>query len=427
MNYIYTSYKIVDSIERNGAFSSIELNNALKLVDEEDKGKVTRIVYGVLDNSIKYDYIIKALCEKKPKGSIATLLKVGLYLIYEMDSVPNYASIDNCVKIAKKISKGALGGFVNGSLRKAVDFKLTLPSDKMQAMSIDFSMPLLICELLVKEYGEVVAKEILTKKESNSANIRINLKVNSIDEFKKILSDNAIEFAETARENCLQVNLKKLMSSEIDNFRYTVQALASVCCCDNLGIKDCWQILDVCGAPGGKSVYMAELSPNGKVISCDVHTHRLSLIKKYAQRMSVENVDVKELDGTQFEQSYFEKFDGVLVDAPCSGIGVHGSKPDIALSFTREKLDNLAVLQFEILNNSAKYLKKGGSLIYSTCTVFDEENDDVVGRFLQSNDNFEVQQVDNFAMVGVQKKYGFQLLPDDKGQVGFYLAKLRKL
>ncbi|MEG2116212.1 MAG: 16S rRNA (cytosine(967)-C(5))-methyltransferase RsmB [Clostridia bacterium] len=427
MDYIYTSYKIVDSIVRNGAFSSIELNNALKLTPNDDKSKVTRIVYGVLDNSIKYDYIIKNLCAKKPKGSIVSLLKVALYLLYEMSSVPDYATINNCVKIAKKVSKGALGGFVNSTLRAAVDYQLVLPTDKMEGMSIEFSTPKLIVEMLVKEYGEDLTRCMLTKVESNSANVRINLRKTTMDEFKSMLTDAEIEFKDGILPNCLIINLAKLINSKLDNTLFTVQALASVLACELLDVKIDSEILDTCAAPGGKSVYMAEIARNGQVTACDIIAHRLVLIRKYAERMGATNVASLELDGVKFDESLVEKFDRVLCDAPCSGVGAQGSKPDIVFSFSQKKLDELSELQFQILNNSAKYLKKGGEMIYSTCTMFDKENSEVVERFLKNNSDFEEMKIDNLKVEFFKKQHGIQLLPNISDTIGFYVAKLRKI
>ncbi|MEG1520660.1 MAG: methyltransferase domain-containing protein, partial [Clostridia bacterium] len=182
-----------------------------------------------------------------------------------------------------------------------------------------------------------------------------------------------------------------------------------------------------CASPGGKSVYMAEIARNGQVTACDVIAHRLALVRKYAERMGSTNVQVKALDGTKFDETLFEKFDRVLCDAPCSGVGAQGSKPDIVFSFSKSKVEELSELQFNILNNSAKYLKKGGIIVYSTCTLFDKENSEVVDKFLKENKDFEEIQIDNLKVEFFKKQHGIQLLPNISDTIGFYVAKLRKI
>ena len=427
MDYIYKSYKILDSIMRNGAFSSIELNNVLKLSEESDKPNITRIVYGVLDNSVKYDYIISELCTKKPKSSMVSLLKVGLYLLYEMKSVPDYTAINNTVAIAKKVSKGALGGFVNGFLRKAVDYKLVLPEDVILRQSIEHSVPVDVIKLLNSEYGVEMTATILTKRDIHFENVRVNELLIEIDEFEALLKEKNVEYTKGVLPNCFKVNLSGILRAKLISGYYTVQALASMICCETLGVKNDSVILDCCAAPGGKSIYMGVMAPNGKVIAGDIHDHRLTLIRKYCDRMCVDNVEPVYLDGTVLNEKHVDSFDKILCDVPCSGVGVYFNKPDIMFSITEEKVKELSELQYTILTTNSKYLKVGGDMIYSTCTMFERENSFVVEKFLKENPNFEEVKITEMPVKFFNKTHGIQLLPNVSETVGFYMAKLRRV
>ncbi len=409
---------------RSGAFSSIELNKVLRLTEEADKKYVTRIVYGVLDNSVKYDYIIKNLCKKKPKGSIVSLLKVGLYLLYEMNSVKDYAVIDNVVKIAKKVSKGALGGFTNGFLRSAVDYKLELPTEPNLRISVENSIPLQVVDMLISEYGEELAKEIISAKDTGLENVRVAKNNVSIEEFTRLLKENNIEFKPTILENAFKINYKKLMMSDIDKSFYTVQGMSSMLCCDALEVNEKDLVLDCCSAPGGKAIYLSEKAK--AVVATDLHPHRVKLIGSYTERMKCENIEIDVMDATKFKAEFENKFTKIICDVPCSGVGVFGNKPDILLNFSVDKVENLTVLQKEILQNASKYLTANGEMIYSTCTVFQQENHQIVEDFLKQNSNFEELPIGEIKVPMVKKPYGVQLIPSEENPVGFYMARLKK-
>lgn len=421
MNYIYRSYKIIDDILRNGAFSTIELNKALKLVEDSEKGVITKIVYGVLENSVKYEYYIKKLCSKKPKKSIISLLKVGMYLIYEMNSVPNYTAIDECVKIAKSLSKGALTSFVNGILRKALTIKIDEFEDKSTEISVKNSVPIFVVDKLIALYGEDVTLQILEKNQDNRVTIRNNGRMISSIDFENMLIEKGI-FYEKVYNNAFKVKFTDV-NNVIDNTLFTVQALASIIAVDCLNIKNTDQVLDICSAPGGKSIYASEMAKS--VVACDIHPHRVRLIESYSNRMGAKNLVAVENDGRVTNEKFINNFDKVICDVPCSGIGVLQEKADILFDITKEKIEELSALQYEILSISSKYVKKGGCLLYSTCTLFEEENDKVLERFIKENSNYIVDKVE-IELPHIDTKYGVQLLPNISKTIGFYLTKLIK-
>lgn len=422
MNYIYRAYKITDSVLRDEAFSTIELNKALKVAPEEEKALITKIVYGTLENSVRYDYYISLLCEKKPKGAIVSLIKVGLYLLYELDSVPSYAAIDECVKIAKKLSKGSLSGFVNATLRRAEKYNYPTPNDKIKRLSVEYSVPELIVKKLLSEYGEELTEKMLQRAENTDECVRVNARNISVEEFETLLKAQNIPYKKLS-ENAFSMKLSDI-NGKIDKSCYTVQALASILSVDTLKIKSADEVLDVCAAPGGKAVYAAEKAKS--VTACDIHPHRVALIQSYADRMNAENLTAIVKDGTELDEKLLERFDKIICDVPCSGSGVYMTRPDVLFGITEEKIAELNTLQSKILKTSSKYLKKGGELIYSTCSLFSEENDGVVGNFLDSSPDFECVPVE-VDCESVKKERGVQLIPNLSGTIGFYMSKLRKL
>ena len=421
LNYIYRSYKIIDEVLRKDAFSSIELSHALNVAAKEDRAKITKIVYGVLENSVKYDYIISTLCDKKPKKSVLTLLKTGMFLLYEMDSVPTYTAVSECAKIASKISKGSLTGFVNGFLRRASEYVLELPKDVENRLSVQYSTPKFIVNKLADEYGFDLAEQMLQKPEILGESVRINGKYITAQEFENTLNSNKIAFKKQTENSYLvkAVQLKELFFAS----QYTVQALASILDVDVLNPKENDEILDVCSAPGGKAVYAAEKAKS--VVACDIHEHRVALIDSYARRMGAENVLSKLMDGTVFEPSFSQKFDKIICDVPCSGSGVMHERPDVLFGITEEKIKELCNLQLAILTNCSKYLKSNGTMVYSTCSLFKEENDFVVGEFLKENGDFCVEEFE-LPVYCEQKMHGKQLLPNKSQTIGFYISKLRR-
>ncbi len=421
MNYIYRAYKITDGVLRDKAFSTIELNKALKIAPEDEKGIITKIVYGTLENSVRYDYYISCLCAKKPKGAIASLIKVGLYLLYELDSVPDYAAIDECVKIAKKLSKGSLSGFVNGTLRRAVGYDYPTPTDEIERLSVEYSVPTLIIKKIISEYGKERAGKMFSRTESSLECVRSNARKISGEAFKNELYAFDIPY-KRLKENAFEVKLSDI-SEKLDKKLYTCQALASIEAVDMLDIKDSDEVLDSCAAPGGKAIYASEKAKS--VVACDIYPHRVALIESYALRMGAKNVTAILKNGEKEDEEYFERFDKIICDVPCSGSGVFMNRPDVLFGITESRIASLNALQYSILENNAKYLKKGGELLYSTCSLFKEENDDTIKRFLENNDGFEVIKIKS-DIPHIEKEYGIELCPVISGTIGFYMSKIVK-
>ncbi len=408
MRDLKVAYEILSNVYLNKAFASIELSK--KINQAENKSFLTNLVYGVLEKNIELDYYIDYLVPKKPKNVAIIVLKIGMYIIKYMDSVPNYAAVNSTVDLCKEINKKEISGFINAVLKKFAQATIELPKDKIKALSVKFSTPEFIIKEYIKEYGEEKTKAMLLPSTFTFEHFRVN-KTYSIEKLKQELDKNNIKYVDSI-DGAIFAKNDKIMHDLYSVGKVTIQSKTSMLTCKELDPKDGDLILDVCAAPGGKSVYISELA-NCKVVSCDIHPHRVDLIQSYINRMQSKNIEPKLNDATKENPEFINKFDKVLCDVPCSGLGVAKKKPDIYLELTKENISKLPLIQYKILDTSKAYVKKDGILVYSTCTTLPQENRMVVEKFLKNNENFELIKEEQF-------------LQDDKGLDGFYIAKLRR-
>ncbi len=382
---------------------------------EKDRAKVTKIVYGVVEKDIELEYIISRLCDKKPKNSVRIVIKIALYNIKYLNKTP-FSVTDSAVALLKKMGKGGNAGFVNAILRKCSQTTIDYPKNEEENVSVRYSYPLFAVKRLVKKYGTERTESILGGFLENTC-LRFKKGVDG----EKYLTEKNFSFVRTPYENVFIVNGFK-RNSDFENGLYTFQSIGSVAICNNVDKGE--SLLDCCSAPGGKTVYLAEKFKN--VTACELHNHRVELIKSYVNRMGVRNVEVFQKDATVYEESFNEKFDAVLCDAPCSGLGVVKDNPDIILNREESSLSEITQLQTEILNNCSKYLKSGGFLYYSTCSIMGEENEEIIEKFLGSHKDFVEVKIES-KLNGNKEKYGITYLPDISCGAGFYCCKLRKI
>lgn len=411
MNGLTLAYDVLSKIYKEDAFSTIELNK--RVVGASNQAVVTRLVYGVLQKDVELEYYIESLAEKKPSKTISILLKLGLYCLKYMDSFPDYAVVDEIVDLCQKLGKRQLKGFVNSTLKTFIskDKTVDLPQDATRRLSVETSIPLWLAKAYVKQYGYGKAKEFLTVDEFTKEHIRNNSRRISFDELKKELDDKGMTYTESKAGGLFVDNsayIKDLNSKGM----ITYQSMTSMLAVQALGVKDGDKMLDMCAAPGGKSVYASELA-DIDVTACDIHEHRLELIKSYSNRMGAKGISVRLQDGTVLNSEFVGKFDKILCDVPCSGLGVAAKKPDIYLRSSMEKVFELSEVQYSILTNASKYLKEKGRIVYSTCTTLREENYNIVGRFVKENPEWKILSHDNY-------------LPDGKGTDGFFVAVLER-
>lgn len=414
-----TAFQVLFEIEKEQSYSNLTLNNFINENKPDNPAFVREMVYGVLENRMLLDYYLNQLIPSginKVKKKEKCFLRMGLYQMIFMDSVPDYAAINETVNLAKKLCKGR-ETFVNGVLRGYLKKKdsISMPTDKKDFLSIKYSFPIWLIDMWTAQYGEAKCEELLrASNERPHLSIRVNLMKKSPEMLKTRLESKGFKVTEGKySDRVLYVEGSGLL--ETDEYKqglFSVQDEASTLAADAVAPEEGDVIIDVCAAPGGKSLAIAEaMNDKGKLFSCDIYEHKLKLIEEQAQRLGLTVVNPTLLDGTAGNVDFNGIADRVLVDAPCSGLGVIRRKPEIKYK-ENEDLSQLVEIQSKILNRAAKYLKEKGTLVYSTCTVNKAENEEQVKAFLKDNINFEL----------VKER---QFLPTE-GLDGFYVCKMIK-
>ena len=421
-NAFLKSYETLVEIYAERAFSSLALNKTLTYCKQHDKALITKIVYGVLDNDIKLEYVISRNVKKMPKGDTLLFLKIGAYCLMDL-SIPVYAVVNDVAELSKLSEDRRIVGFVNATLKSIAknikDFD-DYPTDTIERLSVEYSYPEWALRKLIKDYGLDVATEIVTCPADSRTTVRFTEKQSS-ETVSKIYG---VEAEPTIFEDAFFV--KGNLPS--DTGKYTVQSLSSMAVariCASL-LKEGDSFIDCCAAPGGKSVYIKQLKPTVKVTACDIHPHRVELIRSYAQRMGVE-ITGRCQDMTQYLSEHDSAFDVALCDVPCSGFGVLNNRPDIKLFRENKDISELMKLQYAILCNCSRYVKVGGYLVYSTCTVFDNENGQNIRKFLKENTNFAYDTIALHENACANGKPYYQFLPHKEGVQGFFVAVLKRI
>lgn len=415
-----TAYRILDKVLREKGYCNLVLND---YIDEaQNKALVTRIVYGVLEKNVELEYKISHLTKSKPKPKIETIIKIGLYAIFYLKSMPDYAAVNDTVDLCctPDVNKREAKGFVNALLKSAIDTEFPIPKDRNESLSYKYSYPLWLVKKYIKQYGIEVAERIMGAESEHLEHIRVNTLKISREDIIKSFELLEIEYKDGVYGGFYVRNTKQLREL-FDEGLITIQSPSSMIVCNALRATEGSDILDMCAAPGGKAVYIAQLYPHVRISACDIHEHRLKLIESYADRMGTENIECKLMDGSIRNNELTEKYDYVLCDVPCSGLGVAHKKPDILLNLTQTDIDDLSEIQYKILNNAIDYTKKGGVILYSTCTMLREENYNVIGRTLKEREDVRLEKMD----IDTPNEGFVQLLPGG-GMDGFFIARLRK-
>ncbi|MBR2988706.1 MAG: 16S rRNA (cytosine(967)-C(5))-methyltransferase RsmB [Clostridia bacterium] len=416
LNRNLITLKALSAVYREGAYSGIALNEKLAEVkDKTDRAYITRLFYGVLAKEVQLDYIVGKLTTKRPKPIAVILIKIGLYQLRYM-SQPDYAVIDTIVKLAGKIGKREIGGFINAVLRSSNSVVLPITdADKIKEISVNYYCPAWLVEKLIADYGVDFTQAFLSAEVSERTHIRINKGTVNEEEFVKSVNGKPSGVG-------YFVDYEKL--KKYPPYAYAVQGKSSVLACRyySIGVNKGDSVLDLCSAPGGKAMYMASIG--AVVTACDIHPHRVKLIESYAENQRL-TVKTMVNDGAVFRPEFSEKFDCVIVDAPCSGIGTLYSKPDVLFGKSQADIDALSKLQLSILSTASGYVKKGGYLNYSTCTVLSDENEQVVTKFLATHPEFEIE-ITGDEVIKSDSDGFVRLYPHLNDCDGFFVAKLRR-
>ena len=409
---------ILQKIELQSAYSNLTLNSYFKdmEISSQDKAFVTALVYGVLDRKITLDYVLKRFIKtplKKVQPFTLEVLRVTLYQIMFMDKIPDSAAVNEAVKLIKRSKESRNSGFVNAVLRNVLREENLMPQgDSIHDLSVIYSCPQEIIESLVKDYGKEDAIEILkhTLKPAKLT-VRVNLIKTDMESFRQNIGVDTTEIEPTGAL-VLNKGIDISNNSLYADGQFFVQDTASQKVVSVFNPKPNERVLDMCAAPGGKSFSMAILMQNcGEIVSCDLYEHKCQLIKNSAERLGLSIIKPMVLDAMVYNESLGE-FDRILCDVPCSGLGIIGRKPEIKYK-NFEDFDNLPDIQFKILSNAKNYLKNGGQIMYSTCTLRKAENDEIISRFLDENKDFSLS-------------YSHTFMPHKDNTDGFYCALLNK-
>ena len=391
----------MEVLEKQG-FSNHVLNAVLskyQYLEKQERSFITRLSLGTIEKATLLDAIINTYSKtkvKKQKPVIRNILRLSVYQIYFMDNVPESAIVNEAVKLAKKRGFAGLSGFVNGTLRSVIREQKPLSEFVEDSLALAYSMPDWIVEKWSNDYGKEKTKEIL-KGFSHEKGITVRTDVTKIspEKLKTKLTEEGMKVSNTELPYAFVIeDFDYLEKSE--SFRdglFYVQDLSSMEVAENADLFAGARILDVCAAPGGKSIHMGEVlqmleekafgestsgASHGSVEARDVSADKVAIIEENIGRTGRNNVTAKVMDATVFDEASVEAYDRVICDLPCSGLGVIGKKPEIRYRVQPEDILSLQSLQREILTNAVRYVKPGGKLVYSTCTITREENEDNV-------------------------------------------------
>lgn len=428
-NELYVSYQILKNVYISGEYVNISLNKILQETKNKEinVGFITKVCYGVIHKNITLDYYLKNFIKQKTKPQLIILFKMGAYIKHFLNSMPDFVIVNELVNLAKKIGYANISGFVNATLKNIIGTEIIYPQhkDTEEFLSIFYSYPLWLVKALVNDYGKEMAKNILAIQPEANTIVRVNtLKINA-NEFLKELEKFEINYKSSLLPNTFEVDYKKLSKQSSLKNLYFVQGIPSMVVANNVEINK-GLVLDACSAPGGKSVLIATNHPQVDVFACDVANNRLKLIENYKINAGVKNLNISQMDATVFNESFINKFDVVLCDVPCSGSGVVFKKPDIFLNKTENNLNELLKIQIEILNNCSKYVKDGGELIYSTCSILKNENIEIIKRFLKLNSNFKLVKSNTFGIQTYEELDTYTFLPHISKTEGFFIGRMKK-
>ena len=419
MNVREIAVKVINEVIFDKAYSNIVLDKALnnEKISQVDKNFITKLVHGVLQNYYLLDYKIKKLNNKNIKRKVYLILLISLYQIDYMDKIPSYAVINEAVKLTKFLVDNYASKFVNAFLQNYLkenievreeDFK-----DKNAFLSVKYSMPLFVINLLMKQYGEEIALKIL---ESTLVNASQSLRVYMFKTNKKEL----LKFSEYKDGNLktsliYQGETRNRLNLDMINGLVSIQDEAGQLIAPLLELNKEDIVLDMCAAPGSKTCHMGEILKNeGKIIAIDLYEHRLELLKKASQRLGLSNIETRAYDSTKLHEIFKEEsFNKILLDAPCSGLGVIRRKMDIKFNVSPESIDELVLLQKELLEEAYSLLINKGILVYSTCTLNKKENEKQIERFTKNHLDMKILEERT-------------ILPFENNSDGFYYCKLIK-
>lgn len=430
---------IIDSVLSKNAYSNIVLRNELNKssFSDKDKALITEIVYG----TIKYKYTIDKILNHFLKNGVDSLdsyvlniLRSAIYQIRFLDKVPGFAAVNEAVEIAKKYKSIGSSKLVNGVLRnylRNLDKNYYNEKNIVEALCFNYSFDKWLVNMFIKQYGIATAETILKGlNERPAITVRVNtLKIDYDDAFSKL-----IEYGYDVEEGyvcpeAIIINKGKSIENNplFKEGKITVQDESAMLVAPSIEPKENSKILDLCSAPGGKTTHISEIvNDKADIVAFDIHGNKLSLVKNNANRLGIKNITYKEMDATIFDEGLENSSDYVLIDVPCSGLGIIRKKPEIKYTKDLKALKEIVEIQRKIMSNSAKYVKVGGTILYSTCTLNKEENQDNIEWFIKSYPEYSLEPLFYGNLPNFIYDNGTVTILPNKYMDGFFIAKFKR-
>ncbi len=435
MNDRQVALEIISDV-LGGGYLNLTLKKRLRGIPEQNKRFITALCFTTIENLYRIDYIIDHFTSgKRIHRIIRNILRIGVCQIMFFESVPESAAVNESVKLTEKAGKRQLKGFVNAVLRNIAQNagSIEYPSrekDPVKYLSIFYSYPEALVRLFIDQYGENFTSELLAcKKTGSDTCVRINRMKSTPPEVKNSLVSEGHRF-KSGKYMKDALYVEHISSVEemplFKKGKIAVQSESSMLVVDAAGIEKGDTVLDVCAAPGGKTAYAAQFGSK-TIVATDLHPHRVELMRQNLDRLGVKAAVTEVADATVPNPEFYECFDKVIVDAPCSALGIMYRKPDI--KYAKTDIEGLYAVQRDILETCSRYVKKGGRLVYSTCSVNKCENSDIVTQFLSDNRMFREAELHPYMPESLAPRCSrgqLQLFPHIDGIDGFFIAALER-
>ena len=434
--------EVLTDVREKGAYASLALGERLRAahLSPEDRRLATGLAYGTLENQLQIDYALDRLMDHPTREPVQRdILRMGAYQILFLDRVPDSAAVDEAVKLTRAMGMEAACGFINAVLRNLSRGKdeIAWPdreADPMAYLSVMGSMPRWLVEKLVAAYGpEEAGRVILYREEEHPVCVRPNFTRLSDDEFEKLLEEKGWRAERGLAPHAWLIYGAGDLAADADYRagRFSIQGQSSMLAAEALEVRPGMKVLDACAAPGGKSAYLCEqMQLTGRVYAWELHEKRAQLLEGVRRRLGLDNLRISVRDALDFRPDLEGMLDGVLLDAPCAGLGVLSQKPDIKLRLKQEDIPAIVDTQGRLIDTVCRYVRPGGALVYSTCSLLPEENADRVRAFLETHRNFVLDPLPVSFPAELRERqtpFGLQLLGCRDGVEGFFIARMRRV